>query len=825
MDIIFGMFSDDAAWSQNNASLGEIVCGPGMFLDLLEQKTGLSGVPVSAPERINEYMQKIGVVFPDWCRESFQLDKWSTAKQMLAMRDDLCLNGWNKSDAPSRKMKALEQIESSLLALSPGIPDRMAAVYAELENFTFRDTLYLTDDFDLLPGYWQKIICKLEECGMKVVQKKLAAKNNPDIIKVEGADEFALAEELCRFLSAGGSNSNVAVICEGKSEILDGVLHRSGQGMIGNTEPSRWRESLQILPLWLETMWKPFNPMRFLELLTLEHSPIPKIAARELAEALKKEPGIGGEAWQTAWQNIYTAVKENKFGFYDDTDAECTKFEELRNFLENKCFNSETGVLDRTLIERCEFLEKRLNPQVEKHPELAIVLSHTKTLKKISADKGIIDKMTLIRMLDSIVSTGTASQSCSQVTTFTVFSHPGMLQGEFDTILWWNCINCKTKSNFNWSDEESAVLPYFDRAKERKLENDSWQKAKYLAKNELICFIPQSVCGEAVYPHALLDEPEIVKISPLYPHTLVDDSGVWTLGRRQKQLKKESIFEPHNEAFSIKNNIAPTRALSFSQIDNFITCPTKWLLKDYLGLQMPPALSLPHKSMMMGTLAHKVVELLYQEKETITAAEAKEKAGKIFDKLISEMAAVFLLDENKLEKIRFRETLVNSISTLVAEINTRKLLVKSCEKELSGTFEGMKLTGYCDIYLEDAAGNGFVIDMKWSTSADYEDKVNKNKALQLATYANLLSPEDMDIQCAYYLFPKQQFLQNRKKEWAELWENARSCWNERMNKLHSGVLEKGISESKDLKDSTLSLPQLCKCEYCEFRALCSIMED
>ena len=163
MNITFGMFLDGTHWSEKSASLGEIICGPGAFLALLEQRTGLSGVEVSLPERINEYRAKIEAVNPLWCRASFQLDSWSTAKQMLAMRDELYLNGWNGVDTASDRLKALAQIEASSLPLSGGIPDRMKRLLTELEYFTFSDTLYIRDEFELLPFYWQKIITQLKE--------------------------------------------------------------------------------------------------------------------------------------------------------------------------------------------------------------------------------------------------------------------------------------------------------------------------------------------------------------------------------------------------------------------------------------------------------------------------------------------------------------------------------------------------------------------------------------------------------------------------------------------------------------------------------------
>ena len=826
MNITFGMFLDGANWSDKTASLGEITCGPGSFLTFLEQRTGLSGIEVSLPERINEYMQKIAAVDPAWCRASFQLDAWSTAKQMLALRDELYLNGWNGVDAPGERLQALSQLEACALPLAPGIPDRLKSLLGELENFTFSDTLVLLDEFSLLPFYWQKIISRLEKCGMKIIQNSSVTAGQPQIIKLTGNNEFSLATALGRFLSAEEDNKSVALICNGKSAVLDGVLHRFGKGMIGNDDYSRWRESLQILPLWLETMWKPFNPQRFLELLTLPYSPIPKVAARNLIDALQKAPGIGGDEWQRAWQKTLETIRENKYNYYENVDAECEKISELKRFLEEECFNSDTGVLETTLIKRCEYLEKRLAPQIEKNPPLAIVVSHVKTLKKIAAGKGLVNKVTLARMLDSIVSTGTAPASDrSQVTDFAVFSHPGMISRKFDTVLWWNCVEQGSSCGINWTPAETAVLPGFNRANQRQLESNAWQRAKQFAAKELIVFIPQALEGEAVYPHSILDEPEIVSTESIEVNDLTSGDGRWSLGSRSKLLAPGEEFTPGIKNCIEPNKAAPVRRLSYSQLNTLLSCPLQWFLQDYLELKMPPAMNLPSGVQMLGTLAHKVVETLYCGKEKISADEARKNAGEIFDKLLPAMAAELLLAEHNVECKRFRKTLIGAVESLVQEINSRNLLVKGCEKQLEGSFEEIDFIGYCDLYLEDSAGNPFVIDMKWSTSSYYEKNLKENKALQLATYSWLLSPKDMDIQCAYYLFPKQQFIHNVTADWKNLWSNARQCWYERMDNLHSGKLEKGIADEKELKNSSLALPLTAGCKFCNFAALCNAVKE
>ena len=170
MRITFGMFLDGAEWSPAAASLGEIKLGPLQFLAWLESRLGLDGVAISAPERINEYMRKIRQVDPEWCRASFGLDSWSTAKQMLAWRDELCENGWDGKSGSSERLKTLAALEADGGPLSPGLPDRMKAIVAELPKHHFTDTtLVLQDPFELLPYRWKQVVGLLRQRGMTTV--------------------------------------------------------------------------------------------------------------------------------------------------------------------------------------------------------------------------------------------------------------------------------------------------------------------------------------------------------------------------------------------------------------------------------------------------------------------------------------------------------------------------------------------------------------------------------------------------------------------------------------------------------------------------------
>ena len=819
MKLTFGMFLDGADWSDKAASLGEIKMGPLRFLAWLESRLGLDGVSVSAPERINEYMQRIRRAAPAWCRASFELDSWSTAKQMLAWRDELFENGWDGRTGTSERLKTLAALEAEPGPLSPGIPDRAMVILSELRKYRFPDTLVVQDPPELLPFLWKRIIDQLRRSGMDVREAEPSRPCEPDMIQVNGANEFVLARECVRFLAAG-DNRRTAIICEGDSSILDGAFHRNGIGRLNSAEKSRWRESLQILPLWLETLWAPFDPRRFLELLLLPCTPVPRKLAGELVRALQKEPGYGGEAWNGAWEKVKKDLAES------GEDRDLQKIGSVWTMLNEKCFHAKDEVSAEDIADRCDFLTGRLAVRIEKYPELALVIDHAKTLKKIVAGRSPVKRMELARILDSIISTGTTGdQTGRERTDFAVFSHPGMIDRDFDTVLWWNFTDNGAANTTNWTAGEIGTMPGYDRTAVRKLENLSWHTAVSHAKRNIVFFVPQMVRGDAAFPHPLLDELNIAKEHVFTPEKLTDAAGKWRLAGRHAALEKLPALKPAAKARIEANSIRPTRRLSYSQLNTLITCPFQWFMQEYLGLTMPPAMTLPTGPQMLGTLAHKVIEEIYKGKETLTVEGAVREAQKKFEQLLPSMAAELLLDGRNVERKRICKTLVDAVEALVTEINSRNLLVKGNEKELHGTFDGMDFLGYTDIYLEDASGGKFVIDMKWSSSSYYEKHLQEDKALQLAVYSWLLDSKELNVRCAYFLFPRKQFVFDPARKWTDLWDRAKHTWEQRFDEIHSGKLARGIADEKDLENSNHALPLAAGCAFCNYTALCAMMED
>ena len=815
MHIIFGMKMDGGDWSDKSVSLGEICCGPAGMLSYLEGRLGLDGVKPSLPERINDYLQIIASVNPAWCKKSFELDSWSTAKQLLAWRDELMMAGWDGTSGTSERMKALAEIEARH-PLGAGEPDRLKEVLRELEKVKWSGILKLVTAKEHLPFLWRKVIKAMEKAGLGIQDASNNDSRKAECICVTAPDEITLARNFVQYLAAG-DNSQVAVIAEGDTHLLDGVLHQYGFGAIGHSKPSRWRNSLQILPLWLDLLWKPFNPKRFLELLTLPISPIRPSVCNMLSKVLRETPGMGGEAWNIGWNNLLETIRKNEHGYYKDPEAEVADIQKLRDFLENECFKAEKEVSGAAILSICDMMINRLGGQVKNHPAIGETLSQASTLKSIIDGTKKYGKITLERMLDTVIGSGVSGASHPEVTSFAVYSHPEAINRNYKVILWWDFV-AQNKGGTYWTSDEKKACPGLASV-DAERETNAWHRALGFAKEMVIAFTPGKLAGEEVAKHPLADE---ISFKELSVDSLVKNNGLWQLGGRTLQLQElqQDKETPKLEDFVAiaPNSIVPS-SLSYTQMSSFLSCPFAWFMDKHLGLEKTSMLELSSGPLLLGNLAHKVVELLYPEgTEQLDPEKAFTQAGELFDALVPKMAAELLLDGRELEMKRIKNTLQRAIRELVLGINERGLLVKKTEKELheegkQSSFEGIPFKGRADIYLEDKEGNAFVIDLKWSSSSKYKDWVEKHKALQLASYAWLLRPDDCKADCAYYLFPKYEFYQAKDEDWKEIWNKANALWNPRMEAMHEGRLELGNPDDKE----QLVIPD---CKYCDYRSIC-----
>lgn len=801
MKILFGTNLDGCEWTSQHekASLDKISCGPLGLLKLLETRLGFPAPSVSPAERINEYRKKIEAANDNWCRASFEKAPWQTASYLLSLRDTLIEAGWSgDSGNASERLNFFEKVEEIKLPLSPGFGDRMRRLIPEIEQERFEDWTISTEESpDLFPQILRTVFSALKKSGAYLEFSRCEETSFPkSVIRViEGDNENVLALQLCRYLKSE-NNGNVALICEGDSTALDAVLPRYGFGRLGKRTPSR-RVSDQVFPAFLKLLWSPFDPYTLCEFLMLPLGPVPRRLREKLLTAIAKEGGKG-DKWDAVW-----ALPENVGS-------------EWRAFFENKAFSKGTEIFKSELNELCDSFIKACRAYAAENSSVGDALdsgiAQAKTLKKIIQEQApisqgeTISRELLMHILSSVVGKGSKDpQAGIEVNPFKVFSCPGAVSENFETVIWWNFADSGASSQTYWTAEELEKVPGLNPSTMRKRESAAWENAKKRAEKRLILFYPKTIAGTQVFEHPFLHTLGKFRREEQGEGDLTDSNCRLTPATPETQPAAEISWS--------SGPIVPSksRPFSFTQIDTLIKCPFKWVLEYMFNLTKNPILRIPTGSPMIGTLAHKVIEILFKEKKIRDAESAVKLAGKLFDDLLPRMAPEFLQAKSKLQCERTKDVFTESVRCLIKELQKRNLTGPKTECKVFGKFNEYEFTGFIDMVLQDKNGRDFVIDLKWPKASYYEEPLNKGKALQLASYASMLRPDDFKVDCAYFLFQDKAFIENGEQNlrWREIWEQAERDARERFEQLSEGRVL--LTEADD-NDSP--------CKFCDFSGFC-----
>jgi RecB family exonuclease len=882
MNLTFGMFLDGAQWSEKEATLGEVRLGPFGMLAFLEARLGLSMPAVHSARRVDEYLDRMKTCHKQasgrsdlWHHKSFEVDPWSTARQMLAWRDQLTAGGWKSNSfagtVASPRLRALAALEQIDIPLSEGFEDRLQGVWDCLrraESIPI-EIVCLLDQRELLPPIWQKIIGRVEELGAALIDASTIGEgvSSPASLSlVEAEDEWQAAETLALWLaSAPADKEDVVIICGADTDILDQALKRHGLPQLGVSSVSRWRALSQILPLALANLWYPLDVRRLVELLSIPMSPIPGFASRRLLKALAEEPGVGGKAWKDALasiteERVARVMKNTPIVSSDEARKEAGKFtEELDILLSRERCSPDEGVPEVVLKQRCQWVIERLANQTGDGVDsmLAEAVGQARELQTLANGKDMLPRILVDRMLDSVIGAGISNSNpvrAREAASWTVVSHPGQICTPVEAVVWWGFVEPPSPPSNYWSRTERDVLESAGVELElevapRRREAAAWRRALRFAQKRFLMFHFKRKDGQELPLHPFWDE--ICGASDSPPPSLHCDElcadGNWRLADRAATLQKakREHAAPVDSKHTIPPNLAAPQRLSYSQMSTLIGCPMKWTLQYHSGLRTPDTLALPSGNRMIGSLCHRIVHDIYSEADRdIGPDEAAVRTGQLYDELLPSMASELMLPGKELENKRAKRAAVYAVRQLVETIGRLGLRVEKSEGKLEARMGDVSFEGYVDLILRDRAGGAFVLDMKWTKSSRYKkEEIEEGRAVQLAVYAWLLrslEPKD-PVHAGYFmlaqgeLFSDSSLLKENalpsERSLEEIWTLSAKEWDEALKMLNEGVVEaKGVAEilrqdedqqQTEKKEGLVNAPL---CSLCDFAVLCGLNE-
>lgn len=907
MKILFGTYLDGVVWSYEDASIGSIRTGPMGMLNVLENILGTSVREINRAGRINEYMKRMESMDSTdmWYHDSFSADPWSTAGKMLEIRDALIGAGWDgrKRNAVSPKLKDIELLEQSEIELSPGLSDRLRTVLEELGKRKSLpvSSILLSEPLSVLPPVWQKIMGELSDLGVNVDETSLNrqtefrtgcnilqkcvqdikedisdSSNGDSIVLLKARNEWEAAEHLALWLSAQpDKNDTVTIVCGTDTDVLDKALEKHSLPTLGRSSPSRWREMHQVIPLMLANAWRPVDIYLLAQFLSLSSAPFPKWVCRKLLRAISEEPGVGGEAWGKALEDIAQTRERSLLEKKDDRAREKSEelVSEIRDLLEKERYDPVTGIPEENLKKRCRKITQWMGKLAAEDDAAREVVSAAKELESLSDGKGNIPKVLLERMLDSVTGPGSDSKdNYEQAAVWKTVDHPGQISDKCKTLVWWGFNDTSIKEHLHWSKSEREYLEKLDvfiekPEKSRIRESYSWRSALGYVSESFIGIYINRIDGEESYRHPLWDEiqcdlnKEICNLShEKILSRIVKDcksfcNGTKTLaGRRHRMIPLEKEpFEPPSPLINVGPSLIPfKRRMSYSQMGTLIECPMKWVLEYRCNLRVPEIQDIPEGNRMIGSLCHRIVEELYKNLPgRIDPGQAKAKAESLYDKFIPSMASVLLLEGNSTEKLRYKTAVSDAVKNLVQSVNRLGLQVEKTEAKIEGKIRETEFVGYADLLLRDDDRNLYLLDMKWTSSDKYHQKeIEEGNALQLATYAGLLKGiyPSREIYAGYFMLAQGRILSDSIKlgdhriespvKLEDTWAMGLKTMENVMDKLRSGYIEvTGVKEEILQKENELNIEKVREiiaheylerdmiyrsppCRFCDQKSLC-----
>lgn len=812
LTVHFGLELDDKVFPQGgDAEVGVHYTGPIGFLALLEQHLGLAG-PTNTIEylRIAQYRHALQQHLDDtptaFYKTSFEADQLAAAEELLNRRDNLKLAGWDfeiDGDLPPRiaDLASVEAaLEDSEYDFATGFADRFVEVAAACsEQATPVKQVFLNEPRALFPFYWQKLLTCLEEQGTTVSQlpepkltgnsdlaifqkgllgnrKKVSAKQDGSLLLIRAKRETDAAAFLAKKIQLNPNYRPVCLIPE-KNRALDNALMQEGLPSLGILSASLARPTLQIIKLVTAFLWRPIDPYKVLEFVTLPIKPLESDLAVIIARQIAQRPGLNSDNWYASINQYFEELAQKSAA---DPTIKVDKIrEEYKFWFERRRYDISKSLPKDEVIEIFEYIADWASKKFESdggvNSSLLVLSEQSKRIKELMIalpeSYNFLTNLELERIVRTIYQPSPVLFREQEVGHLPFVYHPSALIQPVSDLLWWN-FSMKERPSFfsKWYQVEFNYFKSIDIELETpQKENEVliWQRKRPMlqANGRLILIIPERVEGKEVLSHPLLGDLEATFDNlESITYDLDKQQNAACLDKKFSlpewvNLQQKFIGQPipmldveHSELFNEREHE------TFTSLDSLFYFPYQWVFRHKVRLHKSSILSVVSDSALLGNLAHRFIELLLKEDiQVMTKDKIEQWIDDKAPQLFRREAATLLMYGREPERLAFLNTIKYAAWSLVSSILQNGWKVQGTEVDLSGHFVNIPMKGKADLVL--ARGDErCVVDLKWR-GGNYRKQVIKNEEdLQLVMYAKLLTPDATWAHTAYFILEKGEMI-------------------------------------------------------------------
>lgn len=884
MKIRLGLDLDGQHGEVPAPQLDEISVGPLGMLNILETQLGLLRLETPQGERVMQYRDGLRRIDSTtrFFHASLAADELGTSATLLEWRDIWHLHGWQSGPpAPetpfSQRLKDMREVEAAVPgALAPCVGERLHAIHCALRTQKLRlETLTLCEPLESWPLAWQNVLRRLPLSEQVVFGGHAAADSmlgqlqaallaltagespaplrwqDDGSLKIVRAETTLLAGNWLASIAGLATQDRLLVAPE--PGMLDELLVAAGQPRQGFRESSALRPPLQVLPLVLAQLWQPVDVHALLEFLTHPVCPVRDSRVRSrLAERLAETPGVchGAE-----WEGFLDRLQ----GDFANTGLDWSAVRaSIQLWLEHERYTTKTGAPLAAVVTRLELLEKYFGGRLGNAAEPALASAFASALGQTAACRKALEGLvrageTHVRptQLHGIVTEATANGTPHpglgpETGAWRTITRPGAAVEAADQVLWWQMNTPALPGSWPWSAAEQIALTEAGvqlPAPEATLRHEArcWQRPLLAARQQLCLILPRA--GVEAHPVWLLIQSLFHKDHP--PGIVELES---TLRDTQLTAQAHHPLPELRRWWALPDGIAiPQRKEeSFSSLESFLFNPFQWVLRYPARLKPSSVLNVKDGMTLLGTLAHRMVELHFLQADALSQQEADFHTwfDAQFEVLIDEEGAVLRMPGRRAELESFQRRLRGSMLQLRSDLMAADVVSVAPELRVSGSFDGGALMGLCDLLVTRKDGEQAIVDMKWTGSSKWPDKLANNAHLQLVLYGELLHQQTGRWpQLAYYVidtasllatdshfFPTARVISRKKHVAGEgpahLWQRFLVTWQWRRDQLDLGDIEVALAEDPDstAPDDGMKL-EILNPDYNDYLALAGWGED
>ena len=715
--------------------------GPATLLAWLETQLGLPVPPIHKADRITEYAAVLDTVADSVITASMKADRWATASELLARRDELLLAGWDEADSESLPdvVRDLARAGAERTFTFPGEAARLQRVLDALKagQVLPPHRCVLQDAPDRWPPVWRKVLAEVtvvdppelrphaaEGSALHTAQTVVrggavaSIEHDSTFRYVHTRSESASVEFVAAVLASAPSTLSGTVICCEDDDLalrLDACLSRIGLPTTGASAWSRAHPVLQVLPLSLAFCWEPVDPQALLDFLTLPIMPLPRKAASRLANALTQEPGLGSSQWEKAVEQLCDEENDPEGDLRKRLDAWLLCDRTSRGTdIPSRLVRSRAAMVSQWASGRASLLAQDDDSSPELIQAIQIAAGQASLLGELAESQGAaLSQPQLARLLEEALANGVETTPCIEAEGGPLRVRSlSEIDGPCDRLIWLGLATADA-AGCRWSvnqlrelrdagidlDDGSNVLSSLRSAEARGY--------SFVRESFLAVLLPQDL-AKRWHPIWLairgLLPPKDVEQPPVF-EDLVSDGDTTALSPFTFQCQDHDIQppQPPRPLWNLPPKLLRDReTVSATELQDRLGCPLKWTLNYQAKLRPSDIAELPGDFQLKGTFCHSILERVFGKGGELPAVDdALAAVVETFDERLPLDAAPLAQPDSYFERQRLRGELENATRVLVTVLASGGYRIVGIEVELSGEAFGKPL-----------GSSGFLVDVR-----------------------------------------------------------------------------------------------------------------